>query len=634
MFKGTFLFILFWLFDLSSGAQSYTLSGRITNSRMEPLPMVSVSLKNNPTATITNNKGNYKLELPSGSYELVVTMVGYKSQAIVITLAKDSTLNLLLEEESKGLEEVVVKARIKDKAEEIIRTLIQHKENILAAPGAYSSKVYIRATQQDSGFGRGKQSKKALKEKPKSELDKMAMAEVLLHLDCESDNRIKEERLGVKKRGDSRQLFFLSATEGNFSLYHNLIKVPAISSMPFLSPVSYSGLVAYKLKTLKTDRIGKYKVYTISFKPRQLTNATVEGELVVSDSSWSILYAKYSFPKYHLHEYEYFEVEQNYEFVQNKAWMLNRQQFTYFSRGAHAKFSGQTVATYTDYELNKQFSKQHFGSEISSTNQEAYEKDSTFWQTVRKEPLSPKELRFIQYQDSVYRVTHSDKYLDSLERVINKITWKKIGVFGQSFYNRKKDHYWHLPPVISLYQPVGFGGSRINITLSHLKTYRSRKNFSFFTNVSYGIRNSDVNGSISINRLYNPFSRGYYHVSAGRDFQYIYEGDAWINMLKRNNIYLNNSIGVGHGLELANGLFFSSDLDMSFRRSVSGYKTSSVVDSVLGDVLKDNQAVAFEPYNALYGKLRLQYTPKQRYTREPREKIILGSRWPTFYAQW
>jgi hypothetical protein len=404
--------------------------------------------------------------------------------------------------------------------------------------------------------------------------------------------------------------------------------------MPFLSPVSYSGLVAYKLKTVKTDRIGKYKVYTISFKPRQLTNATVEGELVVSDSSWSILYAKYSFPKYHLHEYEYFEVEQHYAFVQNKAWMLDRQQFTYFSRGAHAKFSGQTVASYTNYELNKQFSKQHFGSEISSTAQQAYEKDSTFWQTVRKEPLSPKELRFIQYQDSIYRVTHSDKYLDSLEKVINKITWKKIGVFGQSFYNREKDHYWHLPPIISLYQPVGFGGSRINITLSHLKTYRSRKNFSFFTNVSYGIRNSDVNGSVSINRLYNPFSRGFYHISAGRDFQYIYEGDAWINMLKRNNIYLNNSVGIGHGLELANGLFFSSDLDMSFRRSVSDYKTSSVVDSVFGDVLKDNQAVAFEPYNALYGKLRLQYTPKQRYTREPREKIILGSRWPTFYAQW
>jgi len=30
----------------------------------------------------------------------------------------------------------------------------------------------------------------------------------------------------------------------------------------------------------------------------------------------------------------------------------------------------------------------------------------------------------------------------------------------------------------------------------------------------------------------------------------------------------------------------------------------------------------------------LQYTPHQRYIREPKEKIILGSKWPTFYVQW
>jgi hypothetical protein len=55
---------------------------------------------------------------------------------------------------------------------------------------------------------------------------------------------------------------------------------------------------------------------------------------------------------------------------------------------------------------------------------------------------------------------------------------------------------------------------------------------------------------------------------------------------------------------------------------------------LFGDVLKNNQAVAFESYNAAYGKIKLAYTPRQRYIREPREKIILGSAWPTFYASW
>ncbi|ANE50817.1 hypothetical protein SY85_10180 [Flavisolibacter tropicus] len=155
-----------------------------------------------------------------------------------------------------------------------------------------------------------------------------------------------------------------------------------------------------------------------------------------------------------------------------------------------------------------------------------------------------------------------------------------------------------------------------------------------YANLSFGIRNKDLNGNVRFTRMYNPFNRGFYRISASRDFRYIFSGDAWINMLKRSNTYLNQSVGIGHGLELANGLFLYTDLDVAFRRSVNQYKTGNVVDSLLGDILDNNHAVAFESYNAVYTKVRLQYTPKQRYIREPLEKVILGSAWPTFYVTW
>jgi hypothetical protein len=136
---------------------------------------------------------------------------------------------------------------------------------------------------------------------------------------------------------------------------------------------------------------------------------------------------------------------------------------------------------------------------------------------------------------------------------------------------------------------------------------------------------------MSFERRYNPFSGGAYTITAGRDFQYIFEGDAWINMLKRNNIYLNNSFGIAHAVSIVNGLHLNNGFEIAFRRSVSDYKTNPKADSLFGE---NNQPVAFESYNALYSNIRLQYTPKQRYIREPREKIILGSRWPTFYVFW
>jgi hypothetical protein len=134
--------------------------------------------------------------------------------------------------------------------------------------------------------------------------------------------------------------------------------------------------------------------------------------------------------------------------------------------------------------------------------------------------------------------------------------------------------------------------------------------------------------------MYNPFNRGYFNIDISRDFQYIFEGDAWINMLKRNNFYLDNSIGISHGLEIANGLFLKTGAELAMRRSLAGYKTNDKVDSLFGNILEDNQAVAFDPYNAVYGEIRLSYTPRQKYIREPKEKIILGSKWPTFYVQW
>jgi hypothetical protein len=72
-------------------------------------------------------------------------------------------------------------------------------------------------------------------------------------------------------------------------------------------------------------------------------------------------------------------------------------------------------------------------------------------------------------------------------------------------------------------------------------------------------------------------------------------------------------------VELLNGLFLYSDAELAFRRSVSGYKTGNLIDSLFGDVLDNNQATPFQSYNALYGKLRLQYTPRQRYIREPKK---------------
>jgi hypothetical protein len=546
---------------------------------------------------------------------------------------KNYVQDIILEEERALLEDVTIKTKYKDGAADIIRNVIRHKDSLQDAIGAWSCKVYIKAVQQDTSTKVQKaKAKKDTVQHANRHVAGMAMSEISLKLDYISEQKIKEERIGVKKTGNTQDLFYLSATEGFFNFYNNIIKVPGLSITQFLSPVSYSGLIAYKFKTLSIQKRGSHKVYTISVKGRQLSNATVDGELIINDSNWTIEHARFSFPKYHLPQYDFFEVEQWFEPAMYKLPVLAKQLFTYQSKSGHRRSSGTTTVTYADYELKKQFPKNYFGVEVSATAEEAYKRDSSFWETARTEPLTPKEIKFIRYKDSIYRVTHTTQYLDSIDRLTNKFTWKKGLFMGQSLYNRKEERTWNLPSLVGVYQPFAFGGTRISPSVGYLRTYPSRKNLFVFANISYGLRNRDVNGSIRLNRMYNPFNRGFYGFALRRDFEYIFAGDAWINMLKRSNQYLNNALSIYHGIELKNGLFLYTDLDIAFRRSLNDYKTGNTIDDLFGDELEDNQAVAFESYNAVYGKIKLEYTPRQRYIREPKEKIILGSKWPTFYT--
>lgn len=608
---------------------------------MEPLAYVTVKVSDHKTGIATKVDGSYELWLGAGKYDLLFSIVGYKTQVVTIIIRnEENVVDVYMEEddEANSLGEVIVKAKIIDRSEEIIRNVIRNKESILSAPGPYSGKIYIRATQEDSFTVTKKSlfSKKqtVLVEEPDNELSHMSMAEIVLQYDRGSNDQIKERRVAVTKRGNSDGLFYLTTTDGDLNIYNNLMRAPAISEIPFLSPISYSGLMAYKFKTVKWEFVGRRKVYTISVKPRQLSNTTVEGEIKIMDSLWVVLETQFTLPKFHLPEYDYFQVEQQYDLVDNTAWMITKQKFTYYTKNSKLKQSGQTIVNYNDFEFNKEFDKKYFGNELSVTEQQAYNKDSTFWTINRVEPLTEKEARFIRYKDSIYVVTHSKAYLDSLDREINKITLQNVIVFGQTFNDHEKERRWYVPPVTQLVQLFKFGGTRINAAFYYKRTFPSRKNLMIDNSISYGFRNSDVNGKVNISRMYDPIRRGYLHFSAGRDFEYIFEGDSWVNLLKRSNIYLNNSIGIGHEIEWINGLRLFTDFEIALRRSVSHYKTNPKVDSLFGNILTDNFPVHFDPYNASYGQVRLEYTPRQKYIREPKEKIILGSKWPTLYTIW
>lgn len=630
--KLLFIIVSLTCFAGSAAAQEYLVTGKITNAKMEPLPYVSVRVKELQTGTTSDKDGQYKLQLEPGKYDLVFSMIGYKTQVITIAITKAYEQNIIMQLDDAGMMGAVQVTGIKkDRAEEYVRNVIRNKDAILGAAQSYSCNVYIKATDEND-FTRKKKTKDTTTNN--NPAARMNMAEIFLSMDVAYPGKLKEERSGVKIRGNRDGLFFLTTTDGDFNFYKNLVQLPALAKIPMLSPVSYSGLVAYRYKTVNTRKEKGRNIYTIRVTPTKLGNALVSGEMDIMDSAWVILRTHFELPKFHLVEYDYFSADQKYEWVNGKAWMPVRQEFTYLTRAGKSRQSGSTIAVYSNYAVDTSFSKKHFGNEVSVATKEAYERDSSFWKQVRTEPLTAKEVLFIHYRDSVTRAHSTAAYLDSVDRYNNKITLKKLFLDGVTKYNWRKERLMAFPTIPEFYQPLQFGGARIATNFYLSKRYKNRKFITLRTEFSYGLRNKDLQGEVSFSKLYNPFSRGTYFVMVGRNFGQIFEGDAWINQLKRSNVYLKEGVELSHSVELANGLVLRNRFELTGRKSVAGYKTNDKVDSIAGDFLTNNKAVYFPSYNAFYNTIGLDFTPRQKYIREPREKVILGSAWPTFSVTW
>ncbi|MDX1471399.1 MAG: TonB-dependent receptor, partial [Flavobacteriaceae bacterium] len=92
------------------GAQNkVTLSGKVTDAiTNEQLIGVNVLVNNSTAGTITNEYGFYSITLTPGTYQFIVSYLGYAPINRTIDLTSNQTLNFQLEEAAEQLEEVVI----------------------------------------------------------------------------------------------------------------------------------------------------------------------------------------------------------------------------------------------------------------------------------------------------------------------------------------------------------------------------------------------------------------------------------------------------------------------------------------------------------------------------------------------
>ncbi|UYQ95937.1 TonB-dependent receptor [Chitinophaga horti] len=87
-------------------SKSFTVSGKVADSKGGELPGVSIQLKGTTTATVTNEKGLYTLRLPEDTGTLVFSFMGFITQEVPVL--KRAQINVTLQDRSTDLNDVVI----------------------------------------------------------------------------------------------------------------------------------------------------------------------------------------------------------------------------------------------------------------------------------------------------------------------------------------------------------------------------------------------------------------------------------------------------------------------------------------------------------------------------------------------
>ncbi|MGQ1889217.1 SusC/RagA family TonB-linked outer membrane protein [Thermophagus sp. OGC60D27] len=111
------IMLLMSILSTSVLAQGFTVQGTVTTKNNEPIPGVNILIKGTTQGTISDINGAYSLEVSSPDDVLVFSFIGFLGQERVV--GNDKVINIVLEEEVKGLQEIVVMGYSDKKRNEI-----------------------------------------------------------------------------------------------------------------------------------------------------------------------------------------------------------------------------------------------------------------------------------------------------------------------------------------------------------------------------------------------------------------------------------------------------------------------------------------------------------------------------------
>lgn len=645
MCRKTVFLVLFILVQLSVWAN--TVSGVISAAASQtPLPFSSVLVKGTTRGASANSNGFYSLSLEPGKYTLVFQYIGYQSQEKNIVVTNEPLkLDVFLSIQSYQLNEVVVKTGGEDPAYAIIRNAIARRKENLNEIKQFSTEVYIKGQMQLRNYPKTFLGQKVdFEDGDTSKRKMLLLSETIAKYSVSEPNLRKVEVISTKLSGRSNGFGF--SNPQIISFYENTISLgDGLNPRGFISPVSDNALNFYRYKFEGTFYESGKEINRIRVIPRRNYEPLFTGFIHITENDWHIQSVDLKLVReQQMQLLDSLVIQQQYVPLQSY-WVIKQQMIYPYGKFFGFEFFGSFLQVYNQFDIAPAFKPRFFNNVIRRYEDSANKKTMAYWDSIRPLPLLVEEIRDYQKKDSLEKVRESPAYLDSLDKIRNKLSVGDVLLTGKTFSKRKEQTTLRFDPLINSLNFNTVEGGVLLIAPQWRKQYEGRKALSITPEFRYGFANKHFNPSLSLNYS---FGKKYFQslqISGGKKvFQFnnaapISESINTIYTLMREQnfmkIYEADFLRINYNSGIGNGLNFSGAVQFQNRRPLNNLPDIAFWKNFPDRTFTSNYpselgAGAMVSHRALMLSVGFSWVPGAKYIEYPDRKVNIGSGYPTF----
>jgi hypothetical protein len=379
--------LLLFLFPAYSGAaaDSLLVRGTVVDSRSsEPLVAAHIRILGTSRGTITNHSGRFALRLNVGTHRVAISMLGYLSDTLIVTVPPSQNTLVRLEQTDIVLPEFLVTSE--DPAYEIIRRAIAAKKQWTVGLVAYEFDAFTRQVfRRDTSIA--------------------SITESYSKGYWQQGDTLREVVIQSRKTENIRDTRNFAAVGGILNFSDDEIR---LAGFTFTGPIAPDAFDYYRYKLLRIISEHGQKLYEIRMSPRTRTAPLFDGIIHIADSSYALVGVDiepneaFQFPFVKDRQFRY---KQQFALYNNAFWLpvdirVKGAGSISFPGFSFPRMAFEQTSVIYSYAVNPAIPDSVFRKPVLVLDSSAAKIDTAFWQANQILPLAAEEQEAYSSLDS------------------------------------------------------------------------------------------------------------------------------------------------------------------------------------------------------------------------------------------